>query len=137
MLAAWRWWRFTYVFVPDFGVLSDVGNEEVDAFGGVEVDDLDAGGAQPVQASGEVAGLADDDGAEAELADEATAVPTGGESGDHGEVAVGALASGAAEGVGFAMDRGVVLLDAAVMAGGNELALRAEDGCSYWVAAFG
>jgi hypothetical protein len=129
-LPAWRRWWFAYVLVPDFRVLSDVGGEEFGAFGGVEVDDLDTGGAEPVQATGEVTGFADDDGAEAELADEATAVPAGGESADHDEVAVGSLASSTAEGVGFAVDRGVVLLDTAVVAGGDELALRAEDGCS-------
>ena len=126
MLGARRRWWFAPVLVPDFGVLPDVGDEEVGTFRGVEVDDLDTSSAQPVQTSGEVAGFANDDGAEAELADEATTVPARSKSADHDEVAVGSLASSTAEGVGFAVDRRVVLLDAAVVAGGDELALRAE-----------
>jgi len=85
--------------------------------------------------------LAHDQGAEAELADEAAAVPAGGEGGDHDEVAVGALAAGVAEGVGFAVDGGVVLLDAAVVATADEGAgwgaVGAEDGGSDGETAFG
>ena len=81
--------------------------------------------------------FADDDGLEAELADEAGAVPAGGERGDHDEVAVGALAAGAAEGVGFAVDGGVGLLDAAVVAAADEGAVGAEDGGADGDAAFG
>ena len=129
--------RLANVFVPDFGVLADVGGQQVDTLGGVEVEDVDAGGAEPVEASGEVAGFADDYGGKAELAHESAAEPARGERGDHDEVAVGALPSGAAEGVGFPVDGGVVLLDAAVVAGGDELAARVEDGGSDGDAAFG
>ena len=73
---------------------------------GVEVDDLDTDGAEPLQATGEVTGFADDERAQAELANEAATVPARGKRADHDEVAIGSLASGAAEGVGFAVDRG-------------------------------
>ena len=88
-------------------------------------------------AAGEVDAFADDDGLEAELADEAGAIPAGGEGGDHDEVAVGALAAGVAEGVGFAVDGGVGLLDAAVVAAADEGAVGAEDGGADGEAAFG
>lgn len=135
--AALACWGGAYVFVPDFGVLADVVGEEVGAGRRVEVDDFDSGGAEPVEASGEVARFADDEGAEAELADEAAAVPAGGERGDHDEVAVGALPSGAAEGVGFAVDGGVGLLDATVVAAADEVAGGVEDGGSDGDSAFG
>lgn len=111
------------VFVPNGRVGGDVGGEEGDAFGGVEVDDLDAELAEPVDAAAEVLALADDETAEAELADEAGAVPAGGEGGDHGDGAVAALAAGAAEGVGLGMGAGVAILHAAVVAGGDEAAV--------------
>ena len=87
---------------------------------------MDAEVAEPVLAAGEVDAFADDDGLEAELADEAGAVPAGGEGGDHDEVAVGALAAGVAEGVGFAVEAGVGLLDAAVVAAADEGAASAR-----------
>jgi hypothetical protein len=55
-----------------------------------------------------------------ELADEAAAIPAGGEGGDHDFVAIGALAAGFAEGVGLAVNAGVGLLDAAVAASGEQ-----------------
>jgi len=75
---------FSDVFVPDGGIFLDVGGEEGDAFLGVEVEDFDVEGAEPVDAALEVAGFADDDASESELADEAAAVPAGRERGDHG-----------------------------------------------------
>ena len=125
------------VFVPDGGVGGDVVAHHGDAGGVGEVDDVDAEVAEPLFAAGEVLAFADDDGLEAELADEAGAVPAGGERGDHDEVAVGALAAGVAEGVGFAVDAGVGLLDAAVVAAAYEGAVGAEDGGADGEAAFG
>ena len=58
------------VFVPDFGMLGDEGFEEFAAFLVVEVDDVHAVFAQPVEAAGEGAAFSDDDCADAELADE-------------------------------------------------------------------
>jgi hypothetical protein len=123
--------------VPEGGVGGDVVAHHGDAGGVGEIDDVYAEVAEPVLAAGEVLGFADDDGAEAELADEAGAVPAGGERGDYDEVAVGALAAGVAEGVGFAVDAGVGLLDAAVMAAAYKGAVGAEDGGADGEAAFG
>jgi len=126
-----------YVFVPEGGVGGDVVAHHGNAVGVGEVDDVYAEVAEPVFAAGEVLALADDDGLEAELADEAGAVPAGGEGGDHDEVAVGALAAGVAEGVGFAVDGGVGLLDAAVVAAAYEGAVGTEDGGADGETAFG
>ncbi len=125
------------VFVPEGGVGGDEVAHHGDAVGVGEVDDLGAVVAEPVLAAGEVDAFADDESAEVELADETGAVPAGGERGDHDEVAVGALAAGVAEGVGFAVDAGVVLLDASVVATGDEGTVGAEDGGADGEASFG
>ena len=88
-------------------------------------------------AAGEVDAFPDDDSLETELADEAGAVPAGGERGDHDEVAVGALAAGVAKGIGFAVDAGVGLLDAAVVPAAYEGAVGTEDSCADGETAFG
>jgi len=112
--------EFTDVFVPDFGVRGDIIRHHVDALLAVEVDDADAVFSKPLNAALEVAAFADDEGSDVELADEAAAIPAGGEGGDHHEVAVVALAAGAAECVGFTVDGGVTLLDAAIVASTDE-----------------
>ena len=124
------------VFVPDVGFLGDELFEKVDAFLGVKVDHADAVFDEPVEAAAEGDGLADDDGSDLELADEAAAIPAGGEGGDHDFVAVGALAAGFAEGVGFTVDAGVGLLDAAVAASGEQGAGAVEESCPDGDAAF-
>src|SRR5580700_8070536 len=117
-----RDWRsiFADVFVPDVGFFGDEFLEEVDAVLGLEIDHADAVFDEPVEAAAEADGLTDDDRSDLELADEAAAIPAGGEGGDHDFVAVGALAAGFAEGVGFAVDAGVGLLDAAVTTAGEQ-----------------
>src|SRR5258708_33002255 len=87
--------------------------------------------------SGLVRQFADDYGGDGELADEAAAVPAGRQSGDHDFVAISALATGAAEGVGFCVDRGIVLLDAAVVAAPQQVSLTIEKGGADGNAAFG
>src|SRR5580698_4875358 len=133
-----RDWRsiFADVFVPDVGFFGDEFLEEVDAVLGMEIDHADAVFDEPVEAAAEADGLTDDDSADLELADEAAAIPAGGESGDHDFVAVGALASGFAEGVGFAVDARVGLLDAAVAASGEQGAAGVEESGADGDAAF-
>src|SRR5258708_32961041 len=115
----------------------DEAAEQLEALLRVEIDDLDAERAQPVDAALEGARLADDDLAEAELAHEAAAVPARRERRDHDEVAIAALAARAAEGVGLAVDGGVVLLHAAIVTAADECAVGAEDGCADGNAALG
>lgn len=99
--------------------------------------DLEAIVAQPVNASFECLAFADDDGLEAELADQAGAVPAGPERGDHNELAVGSLASSVAESVGLSVGGGVVVLNAAVVSRPQERAIGAEDRGSDGDASFG
>jgi len=75
---------FADIFVPDGGIFLDVVGEEGDALLGIEVDDFDVEGAEPVDAALEGAAFAYDDARESELADEAAAIPAGREGGDHG-----------------------------------------------------
>jgi len=99
----------------------DVAGEEIGALPAVEVDYLYAVFAKPVETALEVAAFADDEGSDVELANEAAAIPAGGECGDHDQIAVSGLTAGAAESVCFAVDRRVVLLDAAVVSPADEL----------------
>ena len=75
------------------GAARDEGLQEVDALLRVEVDDRDAVLAQPVDPALEGPRLADHDDRDAELADQAAAVPARRERRDHHGVAVGAAAA--------------------------------------------
>src|SRR5882757_806683 len=97
------------VFVPDGWIFSDVSGEEIDAIGGVQIDDLDAIFAKPVDAALEVDRFSDDYGRNAELADQTAAIPTRRQRGDHDFVAIGALTACAAEGVRLTVNARVVL----------------------------
>ena len=106
----------------------NVSGQEVNAFGGVEVNHDDAIFAEPVNAAAKVNGLSDNHGGDSELTDETAAIPTRGQGGDHDFVTIGALTPGAAEGIGFAVDGGIVILDAAVVAASQEVSLEIEQG---------
>ena len=56
---------------------------------------------------------------------------------DHHQVAVAALAAGAAKGIGFRMDTGIALLHAAVVAAADQLARAREQRRANRNAAFG
>src|ERR1043165_3447461 len=101
--------------------------EELDAFGRIEIDYGDAVLTEPIDATREVARFADDDGTDAELADQSAAIPAGCERGDHNLVAPRAMTASFSEGVGFAVDGGVVLLDSAIMAAAEQLTIGVED----------
>ena len=128
---------FADVFIPDLGMSLDIVGKQIDAFLRGEVVDLESVFAKPVDASLEGLAFSDNDTAESELADESGAIPAGCECGDHDEVAVGALASGVAEGIGFSMRGRIVLLNAAVVARSEQGAVGAEDGCADRNPAFG
>src|SRR5579884_3797788 len=83
-----------YVLVPYLGVVADKTAKKLFARGGVEIDDLDSVLAEPVDAAAEGLALADDHAGEAELPDEARAIPAGGERGGHGHAAIAALLPG-------------------------------------------
>src|SRR5487761_2238544 len=107
---------FSDVLIPNFRMTGNEGLEQFAALVAVEVDDVDTVFAQPIDATGEGAAFTDDQGADVKLAHEAAAVPAGGEGGDHHQVAIAALAAGAAKGVGLAVDAGIALLHAAIAA---------------------
>ena len=103
------------IFIPNGGIFADVSGQEIDAIRGMQVDDVDAIFAKPVDAALEVDRFSDDYGRNAELADQTAAIPTRRQCGDHDLVAIGALAPRAAEGVGFTVDARVVLLNPPIM----------------------
>ncbi len=128
---------FANVFIPDGGIGANVIREKLKTFGGIEVDHFYAERAQPIHAALKIATLADDDLAKTELADEAAAIPAGRERGDHDEIAVAALASGIAKGVGFSMKGWIAVLYAPIVAGADEFSIRVENRCADGNAAFG
>src|SRR5688572_5783363 len=94
----------------------DVAAEQIPALTGVEIDDFHSAFPQPVDATLKRARLAHDHRADLELHDEPAAVPARRKRGDHDGVAVAALPSGLAEGVGLAVHGRVALLHAAIVA---------------------
>jgi hypothetical protein len=102
----------------------------------MQVHDLDAVFAKPVNPSSEVYRFAHDDRRDAELADETAAIPTGRQSRDHDLVAIGSLASGAAEGVRLSVDGRVVLLDSPIVTAAQEPSLRVKKRRADWDPAF-
>src|ERR1017187_8065273 len=92
----------------------------------MEVDDLYAGRAQPFHAALEVAALSDDHHAETKLPHKAAAIPAGRQRCDHAEFAIAALPPRITEGVGFAMQRRISVLHAAVVSGPKDLALSSK-----------
>src|SRR5512132_1638650 len=97
------------VLVPDLGILLDEPFHEVHAFGRVDHGDLDARPPEPVDPALEVPVLADEDPRDAELPDQAAAVPAGSQGRHHGRATVALLAAGLAAGVGLPVHRGLVL----------------------------
>jgi len=114
------------VLVPQVGVGGDEVSHQVLAGGVVEHGDLDAGGGEPVVLAGERAGLADDEARDAELPDQAAAVPARRQRGHHGRAAVAGLPAGGAEGGGLRVHRRVAVLDPPVVPPPQQLAVPAE-----------
>src|SRR5690606_15918864 len=128
---------FADVLVPHVRVGGDPVAKHADALGVVEVDDLNALFAQPLVPALEVDRLAHHHRADAELPDQAAAVPARGQGGDHDGVAVGALAAGLAEGVGLAVHGRIVFLHPAVVAAAEQGAVGGEQGRADRDAALG
>src|SRR3546814_13322896 len=105
------------ILVPHFGIGRDPVAQHLDAALVGQVDDLDAVLAQPRNPAVEVHQLAHHHGADVELPHQAAAVPARGERGDHARVAVAALESGLADGVGFAGPGRVALVHEAGWSG--------------------
>src|SRR5437773_7895936 len=104
------------VLVPQIRVRRNEVSEHPDALLRVQVDDLDAALGEPPLAALEVHRLAEHDLRDAELPHEAAAVPARREGRHHHGAAVAALAAGVPERVRLAVDGGIVVLHAAVVA---------------------
>ena len=115
------------VLVPDVRMTRDPRTQHLDALGRGEVDDLYAVFPEPVETAGEVDRLAEDHPADAELPDEAAAVPARSERRHHRLVAVTALAARLAERVDLAVDRRVVFLDAPVVPAAEQSSAPVEE----------
>src|SRR4051794_17688083 len=115
------------VLVPDLGMRGDEAGQQLDALGRRQIHDLDAALAKPVDAAGERDRLAHHHLGDAELADEAAAVPARGKRRHHHRVAIGAPAARAPERVGLSVKRWILLLDAPVVSAAQQRAVGGEE----------
>src|SRR5271156_4513584 len=115
----------------------DIFAQQGRAFLGIEVDDLNRERTQPLNPALKVPALADDQRTKAELPHQPAAIPARSESRNHDEIAIAALASRFAEGVGFAVQRRIAALHAAVVASANDFAVLVENSCADRDAALG
>src|SRR5262249_34481786 len=99
----------------------------LDAIWRSEVHDAHAILAKPVEAAGEIDGVADDERADPELAHEPAAVPAGREGRREDLVAIGLLAARLPKGVGLPVNRGIPLLDPAVPPAAEQAPIRVEE----------
>src|SRR5579863_8550840 len=88
---------FSNILVPNLRVRGDVAFEQLAARAVVEIDHFDAVLAKPVDASLKRAALAHHNRSDAKLPHQAAAVPAGRKRRYHHQVAITALASGAAK----------------------------------------
>ena len=114
------------IFAPHFRVLGHVLGKHLNAFVGVGVEDVRTVLDQPIEAAAEINGLADNYGADAELADQAAAIPAGSEGGHHDFVAVSALAARFAKRICFTMRGGIALLDPSIVAPAQQFSIVIE-----------
>ena len=105
--------------------------------GSSRIDDLGAVLGHPFVAAGEVLRLADHHRADLELADEAAAVPAGRKGGHHHAVGVVPTPPGVAECGRLGVDRGIVVLDAPVVAAPEQRPVAVEEGGADGDAALG
>lgn len=99
------------------------------AFGVVEIDDSDAVFSEPIDAAQEGLRFADNNCADAELADQAAAVPARSEGGRHDRVAIRTLSTGLSKSVRLAVDRRVILLYPPVVSASEQIAFAIEQRC--------
>jgi adenine/guanine phosphoribosyltransferase-like PRPP-binding protein len=119
------------VLPPQLGVLGDERAEQLDAFGVVEIENLDAEPGQPVVAARKGARLPDHNGADPELSDEAAAIPTGRQRGHHDGVPVTPPAARRSKRSRLRVSRRVLILHAAVMPTSKQNAVAREECRAY------
>src|SRR4051812_34869168 len=98
------WSVFADILFPNRRIFADIFGQHLHTFDRIQIDDYDAIFTKPVHAAAKIDGFAEDDGANAELPNEAAAVPARGQRGSHDFVAVGALAARAAESIGLGVN---------------------------------
>src|SRR6202795_1925779 len=118
---------FSDVFVPNPGISADILAQQRGALRRIEIEDFYAKRAQPLHAAPKIAALADDQRAEAKLADQSAAIPARRKRGNHGQASIAPLASRIAEGIGLAMHGRVIVLHSAVMTRADEFARGIKD----------
>jgi len=128
---------FADVFVPDSGITRNIVRQQLDAFVGMGVEDFGAVFTEPVDAAAKIDGLADDNGADAELPNEAAAIPAGSKGGHHDFVSVGALAACFAESICFAVHRWIAFLNSAIVTASQEFSFAIKEGGTDGDSAFG
>src|SRR5579864_5808795 len=112
--------------MPEDGICRNEFGEHLNAFLTCEIEDGDAICAQPVEAARKVHRIADDNGADAELPNQAAAIPARRERRDHNFVAIAALAACIAKRGGFGVHRGIAVLNAAIVPAAEEFSLGIE-----------
>src|SRR5258708_38374782 len=69
-------WSLSNVFVPDFRIRLNILAQQSDTFRGIEIDYMNAQGAQPFHAALKIPALPDDHSFETELPHHSAAIPT-------------------------------------------------------------
>src|SRR5579862_7138061 len=98
-------------------MLRDIALQQIGTLRRVEIEHLHAALAQPAHAALEGTGLTDQYGRNAELQDQAAAVPAGRQRRDHDGVAIAALSPGISERIGFSVHRWIAVLHPAAVPG--------------------
>src|SRR5262245_23357164 len=103
------------IFVPYARICGDVVGQQPHACVGIQIDYIDAVFAQPVDAALKVDRLAYDNSADAELTNEAAAVPARRKRSGHNRVAIARPPAGVPECIGLAVRGRVRVLDPSVV----------------------
>ena len=105
--------------------------EHLLAVGGIEVDDLDAIFAKPLDTSLKCVRFADDHRTDPELPNQAAAIPTWSQRRHHYGIAITPLPPGLSKRIRFAVDRWVALLHTSVMTAAKEITVAIEQRRTY------
>src|ERR1700722_1022748 len=108
----------------------------LDAFGRSQIDNVETLFSQPDAAALGIDGIADNHLLEAELKDEAGAIPAGCQRRDQDQIAEVRLAAGGAERVRLAVHGGVAVLHQTIAASADERAVGAKNGAADGDTAF-
>jgi hypothetical protein len=118
-------------------MLSDVAFQQEPAILIIEVDDFNTVVTKPVETARESTAFANDNGAEAKLSYKAAAIPAWRERCNHNQVAIAALAAGTAKCIRFAVNAGIAVLHAAVVAAADKFSGTRKDGSTDGNSSFG